>query len=146
DPARPVDRGAGQGGHCRAGSSLPGEPRGRLPGCRRQLGRRGPLHRLSDRHGRLRARERRLRGLLPEGSAGARGDPGGRAPEGRRRGDRRDRGVLKALWKPKVASLLGGASVAYLAVGTSGGPHVTPLLFAATPVRLWFGIGRGTLK
>jgi hypothetical protein len=53
---------------------------------------------------------------------------------------------LKALWKPKVASLLGGASVAYLAVETSGGPHVTPLLFAATPDRLWFGIGRGTLK
>jgi Pyridoxamine 5'-phosphate oxidase len=53
---------------------------------------------------------------------------------------------LKALWKPKVASLLGAASMAYLAVETSSGPHVTPLLFAATPDRLWFGIGRGTLK
>jgi hypothetical protein len=29
----------------------------------------------------------------------------------------------------------------YLAVETSTGPHVTPLLFAATPDRLWFGIG-----
>ena len=53
---------------------------------------------------------------------------------------------MKALWKPKVASVLGGASFAYLAVETSSGPHVTPLLFAATPDRLWFGIGRGTLK
>ena len=46
----------------------------------------------------------------------------------------------------RVAGVLGGASFAYLAVETSGGPHVTPLLFAATPDRLWFGIGRGTLK
>jgi hypothetical protein len=53
---------------------------------------------------------------------------------------------VKGLWKPKVASVLGGASVAYLAVETSTGPHVTPLLFAATPDRLWFGIGRGTVK
>jgi nitroimidazol reductase NimA-like FMN-containing flavoprotein (pyridoxamine 5'-phosphate oxidase superfamily) len=50
------------------------------------------------------------------------------------------------LLKPKVARLLGDASFAYLAVETSSGPHVTPLLFAATPDRLWFGIGRGTLK
>jgi Pyridoxamine 5'-phosphate oxidase len=42
--------------------------------------------------------------------------------------------------------VLGDASVAFLAVETSSGPHVTPLLFAATPDRLWFGIGRGTLK
>jgi hypothetical protein len=48
--------------------------------------------------------------------------------------------------KPKVASVLAGAPVAYLAVETASGPHVTPLLFAATPDRLWFGIGRGTLK
>jgi hypothetical protein len=53
---------------------------------------------------------------------------------------------VTALWKPKVAAVLGGASFAYLAVETSSGPHVTPLLFAATPDRLWFGIGRGTLK
>src|SRR5437868_6009301 len=53
---------------------------------------------------------------------------------------------MKGLWKPKVARVLGDASVAYLAVETSSGPHVTPLLFAATPDRLWFGIGRGTLK
>jgi hypothetical protein len=53
---------------------------------------------------------------------------------------------VKGLWKPKVASVLGVASFAYLAVETTSGPHVTPLLFAATPDRLWFGIGRGTLK
>src|ERR671930_794205 len=53
---------------------------------------------------------------------------------------------MNGLWKPKVARVLGGASFAYLAVETSSGPHVTPLLFAATPDRLWFGIGRGTLK
>jgi pyridoxamine 5'-phosphate oxidase-like protein len=53
---------------------------------------------------------------------------------------------VTGLWRPKVASVLGGASIAYLAVETSSGPHVTPLLFAATPDRLWFGIGRGTLK
>jgi hypothetical protein len=53
---------------------------------------------------------------------------------------------LEHLWKPQVAAVLARASVAYLAVETSSGPHVTPLLFAATPDRLWFGIGRGTLK
>jgi hypothetical protein len=53
---------------------------------------------------------------------------------------------VKGLWSPKVASVLGGASFAYLAVETSSGPHVTPLLFGATPDRLLFGIGRGTLK
>jgi hypothetical protein len=50
---------------------------------------------------------------------------------------------VTGLWRPKVASVLGGAAIAYLAVETSSGPHVTPLLFAATPDRLWFGIGRG---
>jgi Pyridoxamine 5'-phosphate oxidase len=53
---------------------------------------------------------------------------------------------VKGLWSPKVASVLGSASFAYLAVETSSAPHVTPLLFGATPDRLWFGIGRGTLK
>jgi hypothetical protein len=53
---------------------------------------------------------------------------------------------VKGLFKPRVARVLEGASFAYLAVETSSGPHVTPLLFAATPDRLWFGIGRGTLK
>jgi hypothetical protein len=53
---------------------------------------------------------------------------------------------VKALLKRRVAGVLGEASFAYLAVETSSGPHVTPLLFAATPDRLWFGIGRGTLK
>src|SRR5919109_5061960 len=50
------------------------------------------------------------------------------------------------LWQPNVASVLWDARFAYLAVETSSGPHVTPLLFVATPDRLWFGIGRGTLK
>jgi hypothetical protein len=45
-----------------------------------------------------------------------------------------------------VAGVFGQASFAYLAVQTSSGPHVTPLLFGFTPDRLWFGIGRGTLK
>jgi hypothetical protein len=53
---------------------------------------------------------------------------------------------VKGLWSPKVVNAVGGASFAYLAVETSSGPHVTPLLFGATPDRLWFGIGRGTLK
>lgn len=53
---------------------------------------------------------------------------------------------MNGLWKGKVARVLAGAPVAYLAVETSRGPHVTPLLFAVTPDRLWFGIGRGTLK
>src|SRR3954454_16274068 len=53
---------------------------------------------------------------------------------------------MTALWKPSVANVLKNASVAYLAIETKSGPHVTPLLFAATPDRLWFGIGRGTLK
>src|SRR3954452_11626768 len=53
---------------------------------------------------------------------------------------------MTALWKPAAANVLKNASVAYLAVETTSGPHVTPLLFAATPDRIWFGIGRGTLK
>src|SRR3954464_15032998 len=53
---------------------------------------------------------------------------------------------VRGLLKPRIAKVLGDASFAYLAVETSSGPHVTPLLFAATPDRLWFGIGRGTLK
>jgi hypothetical protein len=53
---------------------------------------------------------------------------------------------VKGLLKRSVARVLDEASFAYLAVETSSGPHVTPLLFAATPDRLWFGIARGTLK
>ena len=53
---------------------------------------------------------------------------------------------MTGLWKPRVATVLKNASVAYLAVETKSGPHVTPLLFAVTPDRVWFGIGRGTLK
>jgi hypothetical protein len=53
---------------------------------------------------------------------------------------------VKGLWSAKAANLLAGASFAYLAVETSSGPHVTPLLFGVTPDRLWFGIGRGTVK
>jgi hypothetical protein len=54
--------------------------------------------------------------------------------------------AVTGLWKPKVAHVLKNASVAYLAVETKSGPHVTPLLFTVTPDRVWFGIGRGTLK
>lgn len=46
----------------------------------------------------------------------------------------------------KLGRVLARAPIAYLAVETSSGPHVTPVLFAATPDRMWFGIGRGTLK
>jgi hypothetical protein len=53
---------------------------------------------------------------------------------------------VNELWTHDVASVLSRASFAFLAVETASGPHVTPLLFAATPDRLWFGIGRGTLK
>jgi hypothetical protein len=53
---------------------------------------------------------------------------------------------VKGLWSSAVARVLGEASFAYLAIETASGPHVTPLLFGATPDRLWFGIGRGTLK
>ena len=53
---------------------------------------------------------------------------------------------MKGLWKPRVAAVLRDAPFAYLAIETKSGPHVTPLLFGATPDRLWFGIGRGTLK
>ena len=53
---------------------------------------------------------------------------------------------VRGFFKPRVARVLDRASFAYLAIETSSGPHVTPLLFAATPDRLWFGIGHGTLK
>lgn len=55
-------------------------------------------------------------------------------------------GPSKSLRDKRVAGVLARAPIAYLAVETAGGPHVTPLLFAASPDRLWFGIGRGTLK
>src|SRR5213078_716046 len=61
-----------------------------------------------------------VRGQLGPPGAGS----GGRGPLACRR--------VKALLKRRVANVLGGASFAYLAVETSSGPHVTPLLFAAT--------------
>jgi nitroimidazol reductase NimA-like FMN-containing flavoprotein (pyridoxamine 5'-phosphate oxidase superfamily) len=54
--------------------------------------------------------------------------------------------VSSRLRRRPVARLMDRASFAYLAVQTAGGPHVTPLLFAATADRVWFGIGRGTVK
>jgi Pyridoxamine 5'-phosphate oxidase len=48
--------------------------------------------------------------------------------------------------KSALSRVLARAPIAYLAVETASGPHVTPVLFAATPDRLWFGVGRGTLK
>ena len=53
---------------------------------------------------------------------------------------------VKRVWSPSVARVLARARFAYLAIETSSGPHVTPVLFGFTPDRLWFGIGRGTLK
>lgn len=53
---------------------------------------------------------------------------------------------MRGLARPRVAAVLASAPFAYLAVETSGGPHVTPLLFASTADRLWFGISRRTLK
>jgi hypothetical protein len=58
----------------------------------------------------------------------------------------RDNAAVKAAEKRRIGGVLARAPIAYLAVEVAGGPHVTPLLFAATPDRLWFGIGRGTLK
>jgi hypothetical protein len=54
--------------------------------------------------------------------------------------------MVRGFWSSEVAPIVGGAPFAYLAVEAASGPHVTPLLFAATADRLWFGIGRGTLK
>jgi hypothetical protein len=51
-----------------------------------------------------------------------------------------------ALCDPKVAWIAGRAPLAHLAVETAGEPHVTPVLFASTPGRLWFAIARRTLK
>jgi hypothetical protein len=53
---------------------------------------------------------------------------------------------MTQLFKPEVARVLSSAGVAFLAVETSSGPHVTPLLYAASHDRIWFGIARGTLK
>jgi pyridoxamine 5'-phosphate oxidase-like protein len=50
------------------------------------------------------------------------------------------------LCDPAVARVAGRAQFAYLAVETGGGPHVTPVLFAATQDRLWFAVARSTLK
>src|SRR5205807_351574 len=88
--------------------------------------------------------------------------PGPRQPEAGsdrdRRARRRDRPpparamalaearVVKGLSKRRVAAVLGSAKFAYLAVETPSGPHVTPLLFASTPERLGFRIGRREAK
>ncbi len=53
---------------------------------------------------------------------------------------------MKGVWGPRVVGVLSRATFGYLAVETANGPHVTPLLFGFTPDRLWFGIGRRTLK
>jgi hypothetical protein len=50
------------------------------------------------------------------------------------------------LCDPAVSRVTGRARFAYLAVDAAGGPHVTPVLFAATQDRLWFAVPRGTLK
>ena len=48
--------------------------------------------------------------------------------------------------KGRVLQLLARAPHAYVAVETSGGPHVTPVLFTATADRIWFAVARSTLK
>jgi len=47
---------------------------------------------------------------------------------------------------PEVARVAKDAPHAYVAIDTGRGPHVTPVLFAVTPDRLWFAVPRGTLK
>lgn len=53
---------------------------------------------------------------------------------------------MTGLWKRDVWRVISRAPFAFLAVETSGGPHVTPVLFAATPDRIWVAVGRGTVK
>jgi len=54
--------------------------------------------------------------------------------------------VARDLCDPGAFRILRRARFAYIAVQTRSGPHVTPVLFAATPDRLWFAVARGTLK
>jgi nitroimidazol reductase NimA-like FMN-containing flavoprotein (pyridoxamine 5'-phosphate oxidase superfamily) len=53
---------------------------------------------------------------------------------------------VTGLWKRDVWRVLSRAPFAYLGVESAGGPHVTPVLFAATPDRIWVAVGRGTVK
>jgi hypothetical protein len=48
--------------------------------------------------------------------------------------------------RAEVAWLLARARVAYVAVETSSGPHVTPAAFAVSAGRLWLASSRGTVK
>jgi hypothetical protein len=41
-----------------------------------------------------------------------------------------------------LAALVGASKLAYVAVETPGGPHVTPVLFASAAQRLWFVVDR----
>ena len=63
-PARPVERRARQGGRRGARRGAASRTSGGVRGRRRLAVPGGPLHRLPDRHGRLRARERGLRRVL----------------------------------------------------------------------------------
>jgi hypothetical protein len=54
--------------------------------------------------------------------------------------------VESGLCDAPAARVLARAPFAHLAVEASGGPHVTPLLFAATADRLWLAISERTVK
>lgn len=53
---------------------------------------------------------------------------------------------IDPLTHPLVAGVLGEGRQAYVAVAASGGPHVTPELYAVDGGRLWFFAAAGTLK
>jgi pyridoxamine 5'-phosphate oxidase-like protein len=50
------------------------------------------------------------------------------------------------VWEPRVLDIARRAPFAHVAVQTAGGPHVTPVLYALTPDRLWLVVQRATLK
>jgi nitroimidazol reductase NimA-like FMN-containing flavoprotein (pyridoxamine 5'-phosphate oxidase superfamily) len=47
---------------------------------------------------------------------------------------------------PQVAAVLDHGSIAYLAVGTRAGPHVTPVVYAMFASRMWVTTARRTVK
>jgi nitroimidazol reductase NimA-like FMN-containing flavoprotein (pyridoxamine 5'-phosphate oxidase superfamily) len=49
-------------------------------------------------------------------------------------------------WHPQVGAVLDHGSLAYLAVGTRAGPHVTPLVYSTLASRMWVTTARRTVK
>src|SRR5207247_9690087 len=81
-------------------------------------GQRGEDHRVSGRHGRLRADERGVREALRHAQAGALDGAGGGTSQGRPSGDRRDRGEgviggADRAWWPEQSSKLFGARTSF---------------------------------